>query len=559
MADSGAAELPTVPTLSAIPRTDDGAVVWHRRGLRTHDHAALTRAATNYEEVLPLFVFDPAFYGSSGLACDARIEFCFESLSDLDRQYEAIGGRLWYAHGPPVELLSRFADRGWDVLALAEPTGRYGRRRDRAAAHVADVHFLDDDGLVRGRDDSRTNWSEHVEAWFSADQLGCPTEIQFADVDFGIDVDLDGSLGADTDADTDMSPGGDVSPSVDVDTDSPCLLDRVRLAYDVDSTKQRIPRGGRQAGRRRLEQFTRSIGAYPGRISAPSAAEDGTSRLSPYLRFGCLSLREVYQYVEANAADDRGASMFRSRLYWNRHYTQKLEDWPGWMDRAVNPVMTDFYADSADPDRLEAWKTGQTGYPMVDASMRCLAETGWLNFRMRAMCVSFLCDLLAQPWKPGADWFYYHLIDADPAINYTQFQTQAGVVGTSMLRIYNPRKQVRDNDPEGEFIHEWVPELRGLPPRFLDRPERTPVSVQADCGVDIGTDYPYPIVEYEAARSQAVSRLEAVREDAHRALEDPEVARRASFSRRRRQSSGGADGDENADGDDDQSSLTEFG
>jgi len=142
--------------------------------------------------------------------------------------------------------------------------------------------------------------------------------------------------------------------------------------------------------------------------------------------------------------------------------------------------------------------------------------------------------LLQQPWKIGADWFYYHLIDADPAINYTQFQIQAGVDGTNMLRIYNPRKQVRDNDPDGEFIRQWVPELQALPVEHLDQPEKTPVYVQRECGVTIGETYPYPVVEYEAAREAILSKFDAVRDEAKHALQNEAVARRVSMSQRGR-------------------------
>jgi len=148
------------------------------------------------------------------------------------------------------------------------------------------------------------------------------------------------------------------------------------------------------------------------------------------------------------------------------------------------------------------------------------------------MCASFLCDLLQQPWKIGADFFYYHLLDADPAINYTQFQLQAGVDGTNMLRIYNPRKQVRDNDPDGEFIKKWVPELEALPVEYLDQPEKTPLHVQDEVGVRIGETYPYPIVEYEAAREAIIEKFEAAQAAATEALQHPEVNRRASLSQR---------------------------
>ncbi|MFC7138097.1 FAD-binding domain-containing protein [Halobaculum litoreum] len=172
--------------------------------------------------------------------------------------------------------------------------------------------------------------------------------------------------------------------------------------------------------------------------------------------------------------------MFRDRLYWNRHYTQKLQDWPGWTDRAVNPVFRRLNWDRRDDDLIAAWKAGETGYPMVDASMRCLRATGWLNFRMRAMCASFFGYVLEQPWRVGADHFYEHLIDADPAINYTQWQYQTGLTGIAAVRVYNPRKQVRENDPDGEFVHRWVPELADVPPRHLDEPEKMPLATQAE-------------------------------------------------------------------------------
>ena len=510
-------------SVPAPPSVDgEAVVVWHRRGLRVPDQPAVAAAADEFETVCPLFVFDPQFYGGDGLACDARLRFLHECLTDLAAGYRDRGTELVFAHGDPLDVLAAFADAGWALRATADPVARYGAARDDRAAALG-VEFVADDGLRRGPD-SREGWSDHAEAYLT-DEPRAPGDL--------------GTHGV----------------------DSPTTVAAVEERYDVSPAKRRVPTGGREAAFARLRAFADGIAAYPGSIADPADAEEGTSRLSPYLRFGCLSVREVYQHIQDHAADCRGKQMFVSRLFWNRHYTQKLADWPGWLDTAVNPVMEEFHADSHDPELVDAWKQGETGYPMVDASMRCLRETGWLNFRMRAMCASFLCDLCQQPWQIGADWLYYHLIDADPAINYTQFQTQAGVVGTNMLRIYNPRKQVRDNDPNGTFIREWVPELRGLPDEFLDQPEKTPLAVQDDCGVDIGEDYPYPIVEYEAARERIQTKLEAVRDDARRALQRPEVAQRASLSRRGGRSEGQtpANGDAAADAEDGQASLSEFG
>lgn len=512
--------LSTVPALEAVPETENGCVVWHRRNLRTSDHPALAYAAREYDSVLPVFVFDPSFYGPNGLACDARLCFLHDCLESLDGLYDAVDGSLALAHGDAVTVLATFTEAGWDVVATADPTARYGMARDDDAAARCDVAFVDGDGLVRGVENPRENWNERVEAWFEAD----PVSPRLADIDLQ-----------------------SVAETVSVEA--------VEAAYDVTPTKSEVPPGGRRPGVERLERFVENVGSYPGNISAPLDARTGTSQLSPYLRFGCLSVREVYQYVEENAPNDVGKEMFVSRLFWNKHYHQKLEDWPGWTTEAVNPVLRG--RREADPDLITAWKNGRTGYPMVDASMRCLVETGWLNFRMRAMCASFFADLLQQPWKVGADFYHYHLVDSDPAINYTQWQSQAGTVGHHLMRIYNPIKQARDNDPDGEFVRRYVPELRGLPVEHLARPEKTPLHVQRECGIVVGEDYPYPVVEYEAARRRAMDRYERLKPKALAALQEPAVARRASLSRQS-QPVEDHSGDETTDQDTEQTALTAF-
>jgi len=484
---------------TAVDGTDPvGAVVWHREHLRVRDQPAVAAAADEADVVVPLFVFDPAFYGDDGLACDARIRFLHECLVDLDAAYADAGpdGGLTYAHGDPVAVLERFLDAGWEVLAMAGPTGRYGAERDARAAE-AGVEFLDGDGLVRGPD-TRAAWGDAFEAWVSAD----PHE---------------------------FDPESVAVRTVRTDIDP----EAVEAAYDVSPSKSKVPTGGTTVARGRLASFVENITDYPGSISPPKDAREDSSGLSPYLRFGCLSVRQVYRYVREHAPDCRGRDMLESRLLWNRHYNQKLEDWPGWLDTAVNPELEGFNREEYDPELVAAWKEGRTGYPMVDAAMRCLRGTGWLNFRMRAMAASAYYHLLQQPWRIGADWYHHHLIDSDAAINYTQWQSQAGLVGKPGLRLYNPRKQVRDQDPEGEWIREWVPELEGLPAEHLPQPEKTPRHVQAECGVDVGgpgADYPRPVVEYETAKERFWRRYEPRQAAAAARLGDEAVAKRASLS-----------------------------
>lgn len=200
---------------------------------------------------------------------------------------------------------------------------------------------------------------------------------------------------------------------------------------------------------------------------------------------------------------------------------------------------------------------------MVDASMRALIHTGFINFRMRAMVASFFSYILKQWWRIGADFMYYHLTDADPAINYAQWQMQCGLVGCHPNRIYNPRKQARENDPEGEFIREYVPELRDLPAPFLARPEKAPLHAQEQSGVTIGDDedatYPYPVVDFEREATRAREQFSDLAGAARDALQDPDVRQRASLSReRRRRDLSPVPSDENTTNTADQQQLADY-
>jgi deoxyribodipyrimidine photo-lyase len=533
-----------IPTPEAICDAKDptGIVVWHRKHLRVEDQLALSRAVADGDAVCPLFVFDPTFYADSGLACDARIRLFEEAVTSLDQLYAAappsavhvdapdsaarlvdtlsadpstspIGVNseppdtlqrpgppgLTLGYGDPVTLLSRFVDRGWRVVTMATPTSRYGHRRDERVRDACGdaVTFVSGDGLVRGEEWPRSDWQTRVTEWLAAPQ---------------------------------HAPEWDDNDTIRATIRTGVTPAAVDRHFDITPTKTQVPVGTHRAGMAALREFTDRVRSYPSNISAPQDAREGTSGLSPYLNFGLLSVRQAHQYVADNAPSCRGADMFESRLVWNLHYNQKLVDWPGWTEKAVNPAFEGRHEAYHDADLVAAWKRGQTGFPMVDASMRCLQQTGWLNFRMRAMCASFFTHILHQPWWIGADWYHHHLIDSDVGINYTQWQSQAGLIGKPSQRVYNPRKQVRDQDPEGGWIVRWVPELADLPGEFLDRPEKAPLVVQQQCGVRVGETYPRPVVDFEVRRERFWSRYEDQRPEAARELRRPAIAKRASFS-----------------------------
>jgi deoxyribodipyrimidine photo-lyase len=257
---AGDAGLPSSPDSEAVRSLSDapGTVVWHRADLRIADNPAVAAAADESDRILPIFVFDPGFHDERGAACDARIEFLHDCLRDLDRRYRDVDGAgVTYAHGDPIEVLGRFVDAGWAVVASATATGRYGRRRDDRARERLGVRFVAGDGLVRDADRPREDWSDHVEAWFAADPFDWdPRSVAVERVETGIDPET------------------------------------VADAYGIEPTKTRVPPGGREAARGRLREFADRIADYPGSVSSPVDARDGTSGLSPYLRFGaCRSER----------------------------------------------------------------------------------------------------------------------------------------------------------------------------------------------------------------------------------------------------------------------------
>lgn len=270
-------------------------------------------------------------------------------------------------------------------------------------------------------------------------------------------------------------------------------------------------------------------------MSSPVTAFESSSRLSPYLTWGNISIKQVYQASVQCAKELKAErvsngwlgslSSFQSRLRWHCHFIQKLEDEPGLEFYNANPGFDGLREDEFNKDFFEAWKHGQTGYSLIDACMRCLKETGWLNFRMRAMVTSFASYHLWLHWRETGLYLGKLWIDDEPGIHWSQMQMQSGVTGIDTVRIYSPEKQVLDQDPKGIFIRQWVPELANVPDQYLAQPHTMPPMMQGMLGVDIGKDYPAPIVDSKKAYQLAKRRMfEAkggvrVRREAQKVLE----------------------------------------
>jgi deoxyribodipyrimidine photo-lyase len=285
-----------------------------------------------------------------------------------------------------------------------------------------------------------------------------------------------------------------------------------------DSCPGRQP-GGRGAAEALLRSFlTERSRPYRKAMSSPGPAAEHCSRLSPHLAWGTLSMREVLQATEArlraldaDADRDRRAALvaFASRLRWRCHFMQKLESEPELEHRCLHAAYQDMRG--ADERRLAAWAAGTTGWPFVDACMRMLDHTGWLNFRMRAMLMSVASFQLWQNWREPGLHLARLFTDYEPGIHWPQAQMQSGASGINTIRMYNPIKQGLDQDPGGGFIRQWCPELVRIPTARLHMPWTMSALEQADTRCVIGRDYPAPVVDHIQSAREARERVWKVR------------------------------------------------
>ena len=278
--------------------------------------------------------------------------------------------------------------------------------------------------------------------------------------------------------------------------------------------------GGRQHGIAILEDFLqRRSRQYRGGISSPLSATSACSRLSAHLAYGCLSLREIVQATQRhlasatdlNAHHQRGLRAFISRLYWHCHFIQKLESQPDIEWRNLHRGYDGLREADWNEAHFVALVSARTGWPLVDACVTMLRQTGWLNFRMRAMLVSVASYALCLHWRPVGEWLARQFVDYEPGIHWSQMQMQAGTTGINTTRVYNPIKQARDQDPDGRFVRHWLPYMRHVPDAWLFEPWRMPEELQRQHGLVPGADIPQPTIDFENATRLAKARVHALR------------------------------------------------
>lgn len=485
------------------------ALWWLRRDLRLHDNAALNEALESGQAVVPIFVLDPRLVGSNRVG-PHRLAFLFGGLRALDADLRARGAPLIIRSGDPLECLTRLCSElrasGHEPVAIhAEADASpYARARD---AHVAAALPLKLAGgaslvppgeLVKADGRPYTVFTPFSKAWKARPVLAGATVLPPPE-----------RL---------RSLAGLASQAI---PDTPALDPRVpfppgesearrRLAAFAAALPSAAPRTEDLLGSRAAGDAQPLIYAYAELRDRPDRA--ATSQLSPYLRFGMLSIREAALAAGAalaaapDAAARRGAQTWLDELIWREFFQHILHHFPELLGQSFRPRLRAIEW-RQDPEGFAAWREGRTGYPVVDAAMRALAEQGWMHNRARMLVASFLVKDLLVDWRLGERYFMQQLVDGDPAANNGGWQWAAGT-GTDAapyFRVFNPVLQGRRFDPEGRYVRRWLPELAKVPLARLHAPWTMSPAEQAAAACRIGRDYPAPIVDHARARARALA------------------------------------------------------
>lgn len=482
-------------------------IVWFKRDLRLHDNGAIEFALKEKKPFLFLYCFEPILLNDPHYN-SRHWGFIKESLIDLNNELLKYNSKILIVQSDIIPTINGLLEKYkvQNIFSHQETGLLVTYNRDKSFHRFCKNNFISwkeniNNGVQRGLS-NRDNWSELMDVFYAQKpyvfspwqgQLICIGAIENLEKNF---------------------------KTIDLTTD----------AYSP------FQKGGRTMGLKYLKSFFENRHAnYMTHISKPELSRKSCSRISPYIAWGNLSMREVYQEAHNLALyskHKKDLTAFMSRLRWQAHFIQKFE-----MEHTMeaSSINKGFHKLKKGISKTyqNAWKAGMTGYPLIDACMRCLSHTGYLNFRMRALVVSFFTHNLWQPWQEATTHLSQLFLDFEPGIHFPQLQMQAGETGINMLRIYNPIKNSLEHDPDAQFIKKWVPELKNLEIPFAHQPFIMTKLEQEFYNFKLGKDYPAPIVNLESSRKNASDILWQLRkhplviEEGKRILKKHTIKRRS--------------------------------
>lgn len=476
-------------------------VVWFKRDLRLQDHEPLHKAINMDLPVLLIFMLEPSVRNAPDWSI-RHWQFAYYSVLDLNQQLEKYQTKIHILSGEASDIFEYLAEnyQVQNVFSYQETGNHITYQRDLQLQTFFEQKSIEwteyqSNGVIRGLQNRRT-WNQ---AWH--DKMNAPV----------------------------VQPILENIKNVSFELPIPFFMELMTSRQLSNYSKSFQPAGETSAHKYVDSFIKRRSKGYLGNISKPQNSQKNCSRLSPYLAWGNLSIRQVYQVLRKKSERkplSKDLSAFKSRLHWHCHFIQKFETEERIEFENLNRAYDNLLHQPINNKYIQAWKTGETGFPLVDASMKCVQKTGYLNFRMRAMLVSFLTHILWQPWQAGVHHLAQLFLDYEIGIHVPQFQMQAGITGINTVRVYNPIKQSQTHDTEGIFIKKWLPTLQHIPNKLIHKPFEMTELEQQFYHCRIGKDYPKPIVNFKVTYQNATKVLWELKKHETVKAENKEILKR---------------------------------